>query len=173
MNITSRFNHSIKNTLLTCMVFFIACQGEDISSNNGYEIYCVENAEAKLLNRRFDEIQLPDTPMISMNDIASYEWEKHMISLTSDARKRINGVIGVNILSYSGRTFVVSLNRKPIYGGYFWSTFDSRAYVAMGSINTQSLKGGIFEIPCVPIYDDSINYFEIYDFLKSHNKIYE
>lgn len=168
-----RFAHRFRNITIFCYIIIFAVQGCGNSPNRGYEIYRVQDVAGKIYNRNFDEIQLPDTPLISMKDIAEYDWQKHTISLTKDGINRIREYMGMGAdsLYFTGILFVAAINRKPVYGGYFYSPIDSRLYIQFPVINSWELRKGIFQIEYQAENEDLINNSEIYDVLKKNNKI--
>jgi hypothetical protein len=65
------------------------------------------------------EIPLAEFPIVSEEDLVSYDWETHTLEL----RDRI--WFTIRQPSMHGLPFVVVVDSKPIYVGAFWSNFSS------------------------------------------------
>jgi hypothetical protein len=68
--------------------------------------------------------ELADTPFISANDIISYTWATHGIQLTPEAFKRIDELE----VPTSGKSFVVCVDKAPVYWGAFWAGYSSQSF---------------------------------------------
>jgi hypothetical protein len=66
-------------------------------------------------------IKIADTPLIALSDIVSYNSSTYQFTLTADASNRISNLV----VPTSGLSFVVCVNRKPVYWGVFWPLFSS------------------------------------------------
>jgi hypothetical protein len=71
-----------------------------------------------------DTISIEDVPVITTDDIVSYEKATHSIELTPSAYDRLMQ-IGVPV---NGRPFVVCLDGKPVYAGAFWVVWSSLSF---------------------------------------------
>jgi hypothetical protein len=69
-------------------------------------------------------VDIADEPIISINDIVSYARDTHEIELTVKAYER---VIGLQVPT-SGKSFVVCINKSPIYWGAFWAPYSSQSF---------------------------------------------
>ena len=69
-----------------------------------------------------DEIVLQETPVLSMDDIISYDAETHVIELEPAVAERWDG------LELPGNYFVVVVGKEPIYTGAFMAAYFSRSY---------------------------------------------
>jgi hypothetical protein len=77
-------------------------------------------------------VDIADKPLIGLDDIVSYNSTNHEITLTSDAYNRLTRLQP----SVFGKSFVVCVDRKPIYWGAFWTP-----------ISSQSFSGVTIEVP--------------------------
>ena len=66
-------------------------------------------------------IEIADEPLISMDDVVAYDAATHEITLTSKAFDRIASLE----VPVSGTSFVVCVDRSPIYWGAFWTPLSS------------------------------------------------
>jgi hypothetical protein len=69
-----------------------------------------------------DEIVLQESPLLSMDDIISYDVETHIIELEPAVAERWDG------LELPGNSFVVVVGVEPIYTGAFMAAYFSRSY---------------------------------------------
>ena len=69
-------------------------------------------------------LKLADKPIISLRDIVSYSKQTHEIELTGEAYRRISELE----IPVSGKVFVVSVDRRPIYWGAFWTPISSMSF---------------------------------------------
>lgn len=111
------------------LIFVLAgCKQPDVHVQKvgGFAIYLVEQSvdTAQLSKIEVDSIPLEDLPVITMNDIISYEKETHKIELTLSAYDRLIQM-GVPV---NGRPFVVCLDGKPVYAGAFWVMWSSLSF---------------------------------------------
>jgi hypothetical protein len=67
------------------------------------------------------DLELEDTPILSVDDIVAYSRETHEIELTASAYERIEQLEA----PVDGIPFVVCVGRDPIYLGAFWPLYSS------------------------------------------------
>jgi hypothetical protein len=111
------------------LIFIMAgCEQPDIhvQKAGGFAIYLAEQAvdTAQLSKMKVESIPLEDMPIITMNDIISYEKDTHKIELTPSSYDRLIKM-GVPV---DGRPFVVCLDGKPVYAGAFWVMWSSLSF---------------------------------------------
>lgn len=84
-------------------------------------------------------IKIADEPIISPNDIVSYNRETHEIELDANSVEKLSGLqVPVN-----GRSFAVCVDRYPVYWGAFWTSISSFSFdgvTIMVPLNTQDSK---------------------------------
>ena len=68
------------------------------------------------------QVALADIPVLSMDDILTYDWATHTIELEPTTAELLDA------LELPGRPFVVTVNQTPIYAGAFMAAFFSRSY---------------------------------------------
>jgi hypothetical protein len=93
------------------------------TSGAGLEIYHVAHKDAPNALRSAADLHLPERPLVFFRDISGYDWKTHEIFLSAEALARFaSQPIALKDL------FVVALDGKPIYFGYFWTVlFSERA----------------------------------------------
>jgi hypothetical protein len=65
-----------------------------------------------------DGLQYNPTPLLSIDDITAYDWQKHEIHLTDRALDRLRRSIKPSVW---GVPFVVVVDGEPVYLGAFWT----------------------------------------------------
>ncbi|MBS7255332.1 hypothetical protein [Flavobacterium branchiicola] len=110
-------------TLLFAFILF----GFSIESNkSGIEIYTVKEGFKKSLKDCeycFDEktVELSDKPILDENDIENFNWKNQKISLNISGKEKLKKLK----IELSGLPVVMVLNKKRIYGFWFWNLFSS------------------------------------------------
>ncbi|MCK4643405.1 hypothetical protein KAU32_07185 [bacterium] len=146
-----------------CIGIFALCSCK--TQNRGLEIY-VLNKKAEIVQQNvIAEIELPEIPFISQDNIEKYYWKEHVMLLNEGASEKI-AKIKANMDDYHETIFVLTIDRVPIYWGRFWSIKDSR-YVDFPIIPLEAVKK---ERIYIHFYDmnseDPRENAKIYTFLK-------
>jgi hypothetical protein len=69
-------------------------------------------------------VEIADEPIVSIKDIVSYTRDTHEIELTAKAYERVMDLK----VPTSGKSFVVCINKSPIYWGAFWVPYSSQSF---------------------------------------------
>jgi hypothetical protein len=104
--------------------YLLIFSGCSTTNSEGFAIYLTADdvPPAEMINlSRFD---LADKPVIATADIVSYQAATHEILLTSEAFERISSLE----VPVRGKSFVVCVNREPIYWGAFWTPVSSMSF---------------------------------------------
>ncbi len=90
----------------------------DENKKSGMEIYLVAGSNQKYIGEveNLNSLELEKEPLISRDDIVSYNWEKHSLKIKN------NGKISNELLR---RGFVVVADGEKLYHGAFWSAIYS------------------------------------------------
>jgi hypothetical protein len=107
--------------LLATMLFaFFGCH----PATEGFAIYLTADDTPVTKMPILSHVSLADKPLISEADIVSYLKTTHEIQLTDEAFQKI-----VNLeVPVSGKSFVVCVDRNPIYWGAFWTPISSISF---------------------------------------------
>ena len=123
------------NTVLISLIalglgLFHACrQPVEGEANGGFAIYLLDDPECpagEASEKSLQSLALADEPLLTSEDIVSYEWWEHRITLKSGAADRIR-IIADSNATVLGLPFVVRVGSEPIYLGAFWWAFSSLA----------------------------------------------
>ncbi|MDD5398067.1 MAG: hypothetical protein PHU70_03195 [Dehalococcoidia bacterium] len=90
----------------------------------GFAIYLTEGDIPPSQMPILSHVDLAGQPVIAMKDIISYNVITHEILLTADAFDRISRLD----VPVRGRSFVVCVDRQPIYWGAFWTPISSQSF---------------------------------------------
>ena len=71
-----------------------------------------------------DELPLQASPIISQDDILTYDGDSHVFTLAPAAMERLAGWA----LPIAGSPFVVTVDGRPIYAGAFWTPLSSLSF---------------------------------------------
>lgn len=95
-------------------------------TDDEFSVYLVAQAITahEMLQINLDELELEDSPIISLNDVVAYAPTTHEMQLTESAYERI-GRLEVPV---QGLPFVVCVGHERIYGGAFWASYSSLIY---------------------------------------------
>ena len=90
----------------------------------GFAIYLTQGDVRPSDMSAFREVALAGEPVISMADIVSYDAKTHEIELTPEAYGRVSSLK----VPTSGKSFVVCVDRTPVYWGAFWAGYSSQSF---------------------------------------------
>ena len=69
-------------------------------------------------------LELATEPILAADDIIHYVWDTHEITLTGAGLQRLQALS----IPTSGKSFVVCLDRQPVYAGAFWAGYSSQSF---------------------------------------------
>jgi hypothetical protein len=95
-----------------------------ISNDGGFAIYLTEGDIPPDRMPALSHIDIAEPPIISMPDITTYNAQTHELKLTASAFERMAQLE----VPVSGRSFVVCVDREPIYWGAFWTPISSISF---------------------------------------------
>ncbi|WP_031525760.1 hypothetical protein [Dyadobacter crusticola] len=123
--------------LLAMQLFTKPIEKESSLSNReiAIEIYLLESDKIRYSDNSMafypDESDLPLLPLITNEEIVSYRKKVpssqddtvYLLRLNKTGIEKIRKLTNVQISR--GRPFAICINRKPVFGGYFWQSFSS------------------------------------------------
>jgi hypothetical protein len=115
---------------------FSGCQS---TKNNGFAIYLLANKDlptSELAKIGINQLDIETKPIISIEDIISYDKTTHNIVLTQEAITRIQRIFPKPV-NVGGIPFVLCVGKERIYTGAFWTPLSSLSY--NGVVIMQSL----------------------------------
>ena len=91
------------------------------TQTEGFAVYLTKGEIAPSQMEPLSHVKIADEPIIGLNDIITYNSATHEIVLTDEAFQRIAALRP----SVYGQSFVVCVDRNPIYWGAFWTLISS------------------------------------------------
>jgi hypothetical protein len=104
----------------------IGCQP---SKTEGFAIYLLQDdiQASDLSEKRLDQLDLQDEPLLSQDDLLSYTQSTHEMELTEVAYQKLQKMFDSSV-GVRGLPFVVTTEHQPIYTGAFWTPISSLSY---------------------------------------------
>jgi len=107
--------------LVTMLFTFFGCRS---ATKEGFAIYLTADNVPVSQMEALSYVNLADKPLISEADIISYLQTTHEIQLADEAYQRILDLE----VPVSGKSFLVCVDRAPIYWGAFWTPISSISF---------------------------------------------
>jgi len=105
-----------------CIILFLS--GCNSSQGEGFAIYLAKDDIPPLQMEALSHVDITDQPIISMNDVITYNAQTHEIKLTANAFNRIFQLE----VPVEGKSFMVCVNKGPMYWGAFWTPISSISF---------------------------------------------
>jgi hypothetical protein len=167
------FKDIMKNTLLALFIIcslLVSCyivEPEDVSEM--FEIYLLADDSITirdLPDMTLDEFVLAAYPIISLDDIITYEWPIHLVHLKKTVESKMTDLSKPEILN--DRPFIVLVNGERIYMGAIWPAFYSTMcrypHIVLPSLNPYHIMHGVER-------EDKRKDIRIYTVLKNAGKL--
>ena len=113
-----------KLAVLIMVSTILILSGCTTSKGEGFAIYLTKGDIPPAQMPALSHIDIEEQPIIALSDIITYYAETHEITLTTSAYESISKLE----VPVRGRSFVVCVNRKPIYWGAFWTPISSISF---------------------------------------------
>jgi hypothetical protein len=114
-----KFTAVLIAAVLLTLLCFNSCNAPE-----GFAIYLTRDDIPVAQMEALSHVEIADEPVISTDDIISYNKETHEIELTADAYERVQAFK----IPTSGKSFVICVDRAPIYWGAFWAPYSSQSF---------------------------------------------
>jgi hypothetical protein len=122
MKIIFGYIHANLAAALVCVLLISG--GCSAPNPEGFAVYLTKGDVPPAQMPALSHVDIAEQPVIAMNDIVSYNAETHEITLTTQAFDRISSLE----VPVRGKSFVVCVDRKPIYRGAFWTPISSISF---------------------------------------------
>ena len=113
-----------KLTVLILIVTIFALSSCTISKGDEFAIYLTKGDIPPAQMPALSQVDTAEPPIISMKDIITYNAQTHELKLTTSAFERISQLD----VPVRGKSFVVCVDREPIYWGAFWTPISSLSF---------------------------------------------
>lgn len=132
----TRYARVLITTLFTLMIL-ISCS---VSKEEGFNIYLTKDDILPSQMEALSHVNLAEEPIISVQDIISYDAQSHELILTDAAYNRIAKLK----VPTTGKSFLVCIGKEPQYRGAFWTSLSSQSFdgvtIIQPLLNTQEIK---------------------------------
>ncbi|KAF0109577.1 MAG: Uncharacterized protein FD147_2179 [Chloroflexi bacterium] len=118
-----------KKTLFLLIVLAFAFSSCQPVTNNDFAIYLLskDTSTFDLAQVDINQLDIETEPIISIEDIVSYDKTNHVIELTPEGITRAQQILPMPV-KVDGIPFVVCVGKERIYTGAFWSLHSSLIY---------------------------------------------
>jgi hypothetical protein len=144
------------------------------TKGEGFAIYLTRKDIPPAKMEALSHVELSDQPIVSVEDIITYNAQTHEMKLTPSAFERIFELD----VPVEGRSFMVCINKEPIYWGAFWTPISSISFDGVTiwkPYNTQEQKIIVLELgyPSSSFYggEDPRNNTKVLDSLEKADKL--
>jgi hypothetical protein len=86
------------------------------SKGEGFAIYLTKQDIPPAQMEALSHVDIAERPIITVSDIITYDAQEHELRLTASAFERISQLD----VSTGGKSFIVCVDKAPIYWGAFW-----------------------------------------------------
>ncbi len=114
------------SVVISCvLLIFIVYGGYSAATKGeGFAIYLTREDIPPAKMETLSHVELSDQPIVSVENIISYNTQTHEMKLTPSAFDRIFELD----VPVRGKSFVVCINKEPIYWGAFWTPVSSMSF---------------------------------------------
>lgn len=172
MNSRSCSIFSVLSLILGGMLLILG--GCTASRGEGFAIYLTKDDISPQQIEVLSHVETAEQPIISMTDIITYNAQTHEIKLTAIAYERICSLE----VPIKGKSFMVCVDKKPIYWGAFWTPISSISFEGVTiwkPLTYQELHVITLELgyPSSPFYsgEDPRNDLEVMKSLEQSGKL--
>jgi len=95
-----------------------------LMKGEGFAIYLTKEDIPPEKMEMLSHVDIADRPVISTEDIIAYDAQTHQIKLTDEAFERISQLE----VPVRGKSFLVCVDKAPIYWGAFWTPISSMSF---------------------------------------------
>ena len=106
--------------MLLMPFMFAGCNNPE---QEGFAIYLTRDDIPVSQMEALSHVEIADEPVISSKDIIAYHKDTHEIELTANGYDRVMQLE----VPTSGKSFVVCVDKGPIYWGAFWTPLSSQS----------------------------------------------
>lgn len=176
------FNYALKSASLFMVCILAVSSGCSAPNKEGFAIYLTkEDISPWEMPSSLNRIDIPEQPLVRMEDVLSYDSEMHQITLSENASNLISALK----VPTDGKSFVVCVNRKIVYWGTFWPVYSSGIppkscvivpyplghTARLSDVEVFQMSPDILELNYYSENDDPRNNAEILELLKRSGKL--
>ncbi len=99
-------------------------QQAQMKDGEGFAIYLTRDEVPPSQMDALSHVEIAQEPIISLEDIITYDASTHEVRLTDNAYQRISELE----VPVRGKSFLVCLDKSPVYWGAFWVMYSSMSF---------------------------------------------
>ena len=99
-------------------------EGEGEGCAKGFAIYLTKQDIPPAQMEALSHVDIAERPIITISDIITYDAQEHELRLTASAFERISQLD----VPVRGKSFIVCVDKAPIYWGAFWVLWSSLSF---------------------------------------------
>ena len=134
------FGHALsKLTVLAVVGAVLMLSACASTKGEGFAIYLTKGDISPGRMQVLSHVAIVEQPVIATDDIVTYNIQTHEITLTASAYERVSQLE----VPVEGKSFVVCVDRNPVYWGAFWTPLSSMSFdgvTIMKPLDSQSAK---------------------------------
>jgi len=123
MRETIGFPRFLATAIVGCCCF-MPLSGCVAEAREGFAIYLTRDNVPPAQMEALSHVEIADNPIVSMDDVVSYDQATHEMELTQQAYQRI---VELEV-PVSGTSFIVCVDGLPAYRGAFWTPVSSLSF---------------------------------------------
>jgi hypothetical protein len=116
--------HTTAKLALVMVGAVILLSGCATPKGEGFAIYLTKEDIPPAEMEALSHVDIADQPIISIGDIITYNAQTHELKLTDAAFERISQLE----VPIQGKSFMVCVDKEPIYWGAFWTPISSMSF---------------------------------------------
>jgi hypothetical protein len=120
-NVFSKILSGLTLILVCVLLTFSGCT---TTKGEGFAIYLTGEDIPPAQMEALSHVEIADQPVISVKDIITYNAQTHEIKLIASAYERICNLE----VPMEGKSFLVCVDKAPIYWGAFWAPISSMSF---------------------------------------------
>jgi len=166
----------MKKLILLVIIFGIfnfCCENSNSPNDDDFGIYLLSNTSLTTLDAKeisIKSLAVQNEPIIDITDIVTYNWEEHLITLTSEAFEHFGNVEN-KIKSTYGLPFIFIAEGDKIYLGNIYPAYSSYVHIDLPSITVAPFIEMRIERSPSQDVEDKRNDDRIFSILQEHDKI--
>lgn len=118
------FGRAAAGRALLAAAVLLVSSGCSAPAGEGFAIYLTKNDIPPSQMEMLSHVDIADEPVISADDILSYNAATHEMLLTEEAMSRLAELQ----VPVQGRSFLACVDRAPVYWGAFWVLYSSLSF---------------------------------------------
>ena len=132
---------------LLIIIYALAISGCQPAGDHGFAIYLLARdiPATELSQIDINQLVLESKPVISAEDVISYDRTDHRMELTQAAFSRVQQLFTIPV-KVDGLPFVVCVGKERIYTGAFWTPVSSLSYDGVVIMQPLESNGRMIQI---------------------------